>query len=346
MEELTNFFVSNPYMVPGLYAFGGLLLGAVVHQFIISRLRKLSEKTAWAWDDIVIKSLGRVTIIWFFIGGTYLAILETPLMESYRQTIWQVLLILFIGSISLVLSRMAVGFIKAYSDKTQGAMPATSIFTMLTRVIIYTLAVLVILQTFGVSITPFLTALGVGGLAVALALQETLGNLFAGIHLIASKKFKPGDYIELEGGNSGFIEDISWRNTTIRTMANNLVILPNQKIASATITNYSRPQKDMSVLVDVGVSYGSDLERVEKIVIEVGQDVMDKVTGGVEGFVPLVRFHTFGDSGINFTVVLRVQEFVNQYLVKHEFVKALRERFKKEDIEIPFPQRDVHLKKE
>jgi len=100
------------------------------------------------------------------------------------------------------------------------------------------------------------------------------------------------------------------------------------------------------VLIDAGVSYNSDLEHVEKVVKEVGTEIIKKNEGGVKEFEPLVRFHTFGDSSIDFTVILRVTEFVNQYLVKHEFVKALHKRFNEEGIEIPFPQRVVHMEKE
>ena len=285
-------------------------------------------------------------MIWFALIGIYLAVFDSPIQDDYKIMAWQFLLIIFVVSIAVVIARMAVGVINLYAEKTQGGLPATSIFTVLTKILIYVLAVLVILQTFGISITPFLTALGVGGLAVALALQETLGNLFAGLHMIASKKFKPGDFIELNSDNSGFIEDISWRNTTIRTLGNNLVIIPNQKIASAILVNYSRPQKEMSVIIKAGVSYDSDLEHVEKVVAEVGEQVMQKVTGGVQGFKPFIRYNELADSSINFSVILRAQAFVNQYLIKHEFIKTLHKRFKEEGIEIPFPQRDVHMKKE
>lgn len=344
MEFLSTLIENNPYFRPVVYILGSILIGVIVQTIVVQRLIKLSKRTKWEWDDIVIKSLGNAPVIWFFTGGAYMAIVDSKIDQSYKTLVWQGLLIIFVLSVAMVLSKITVGVINSYSEKSQNAFPGTSIFTLLTKAIIYTLAALVVLQTFGISITPFLTALGVGGLAVALALQETLGNLFAGLHLIASKKFRPGDYVELENGESGYIEDISWRNITIRTLGNNLIIMPNAKMAGATLTNYSRPQKDMSVLVDVGVSYGSDLKKVEEVTVEVAKETMHKVEGAVEDFDPFIRFHTFGDSSINLTVILRVQEFVNQYLVKHEFVKALHERYAKEGIEIPFPQRDIHQK--
>lgn len=345
MEQLLLVLEQNPYIKPAAYILGSILIGIIFQTIILGKLRQLAKKTKWAWDDVVIKGLDHLPIVWFALGGIYLAFFDSVAADNYKMLAWQFLLIAFVISVAVVMARLAVGLINLYAEKTHGGLPVTSIFTILTKILIYTLAILMILQTFGISITPFLTALGVGGLAVALALQETLSNLFAGIHMIASKKFRPGDYIELDADNSGFIEDISWRNTTIRTLGSNLVIIPNQKIASATLVNYSRPQKEMSVLIKAGVGYNSDLEHVEKVVIEVGKEIMKKVTGGVQEFVPFIRFNEFGDSSINFTVILRVQEFTNQYLIKHEFVKALHKRFKEERIEIPFPQRDVHMVK-
>jgi len=335
----------NVYLKTSLYILLSVLAGMVFHQIVIQRLKKLSKKTKWAWDDIVIKSMGKIAILLFLLGGTYFAILDSGLEATYKQISYEIIFISFVIAIALVVTRMSAGFIKLYALRTHGGLPATSIFNVLAKILIYTLALLVILQTFGISITPLLTALGVGGLAVALALQDTLGNLFAGIHLIASKKFKPGDYVEMDTVNSGFIDDISWRNTTIRTMSNNLIIIPNSKISSAIVTNYSRPRKELSVLISGGVSYNSDLEKVEKVIKDVAIEILKKIEGGVQEFEPLIRFSEFGDSSINFVTILRAQEFTNQYLLKHEFIKALHKKFKEENIEIPFPQMDVHMSK-
>ncbi len=239
---------------------------------------------------------------------------------------------------------MAVGLVELQSRKGKGALPSTSIFTNLARVAVLAIGVLIILQSLGISITPILTALGVGGLAVALALQETLANLFAGLHILVSRQVRPGDYIQLDSGEAGYVTDINWRNTTIRALPNNMVIVPNAKLASAIITNFHQPEQEMSFLVEVGVSYDSDLKQVERVTVEVAREVLKEVQGGVPTFEPVIRYHTFADSSINFAVHLRAREFVDQYLVKHEFIKRLHERFQREKIEIPFPIRTVHMK--
>jgi small-conductance mechanosensitive channel len=186
-----------------------------------------------------------------------------------------------------------------------------------------------------------LTALGVGGLAVALALQEPLANFFAGLFITLAGQIRVGDYVKLDSGQEGYVVDFSWRSTRLRMLANNLVVVPNAKLAQAIVVNHHLPSAELAVLVEVGVDYASDLTQVERVVMEVGRDVMAGVPGGVPEFEPFIRYHTFADSSINFTVILRAKEFVDQYLIKHEFVKRLHTRFSDEGIVIPFPIRTV-----
>jgi small-conductance mechanosensitive channel len=270
--------------------------------------------------------------------------LSIPLNPTLLNLAQKALLVIVIFSVTVVLARLAVGFINLYTKRAEGVLPSTTIFINLTKLLIFLIGVLIILQSLGISITPILTALGVGGLAVALALQDTLSNLFAGLHIIASKQVKTGDYIRLDTGEEGYVTDITWRNTTIRALPNNMIVVPNSRLASAIITNYYQPEREMTVRIDVGVSYDSDLAKVEKITMEVAREVIKEIPGGVTKFEPFIRFHTFADSSINFTVFLRAKEFVEQYPLKHEFIKRLHERYQKEGIEIPFPIRTVYMK--
>jgi len=198
----------------------------------------------------------------------------------------------------------------------------------------------------GVSIAPILTALGVGGLAVALALQDTLGNLFAGIHIILSRQVHVGDYIKLDTGAEGTVADINWRNTTIRAQANNLVVIPNSKLASAIVTNFQMPEPEQSLVIPVGVAYGSDLAKVEQVTIEVARDVQRSVEGAIPEFEPFIRYHTLGESAVQLSTILRIRSFDAQFIVKHEFIRRLHDRYRAEGIEIPFPQRVVRIERE
>ena len=177
-------------------------------------------------------------------------------------------------------------------------------------------------------------------MAVALGLQESLANLFAGLHLILSKQVRVGDYIRLDSDNEGRVTDITWRYTTILTSANNTVVVPNAKLSSAILTNYDMPEPQIAVIIPVGVSYDSDLEKVETVTVAVAADVMERLEGSMVK-TPAVFFHTFGDSSIDFNVVLYARRFTDRTKLKHEFIKALTRRYREENIDIPFPIRTI-----
>ena len=177
---------------------------------------------------------------------------------------------LLILSIFWFLKNLLERIFTVYVEKSRSKIPAASIIKNTIKVFIFSIGFLIILQALGISITPILTTLGVGGLAVALALQDTLANLFAGFQIIASKRVKPKDYIKLDNGNEGYVVDINWRDTVLRQLDFNHIIIPNSTLTSAVVTNYYRPKKSMLVLVEVGVDYSSDLEMVERVTLEVG----------------------------------------------------------------------------
>jgi small-conductance mechanosensitive channel len=335
---LNNLFYSLGFIL------GGFVIGIIVEKVILARLRIFAKRTSWEGDEIIINSIKGIAILWLGLAGIYLAFSNLPLKPVIITVMEKILLVVVLFSATVVLAKIVVGFIGLHGKKTAGGLPSASLFTNITRGVIFAIGLLIILQSLGISITPLLTALGVGGLAVALALQPTLSNLFAGLQIIISKQLEPGDWVELDNGAKGFVVDISWRNTTIQELPNNLIVIPNSKLANSIITNFSRPQKQMAVIIEVGVSYDSDLAKVERVTKEVAKRVVEEVQGGATEFEPMIRFHTFADFSINFSVILRVKEFVNKYLVRHEFIKALHKRYKEEGIEIPFPIRTVHMK--
>jgi small-conductance mechanosensitive channel len=212
------------------------------------------------------------------------------------------------------------------------------------RIAIITFGILMILQSMGISITPILATLGIGGLAIALAFQDTLSNLFSGLYLIISGQVRTGDYVKLESGEEGYVSDITWRNTTIKEIANNLIVVPNTKLGSSIFKNYHLPAREIIMQVPVGVSFESNLEEVEQVTLEVAKEVLQNVAGGVSEFEPFIRFQDFDEFRINFIVFLRVKEFFDQRQLKHEFIKKLHKRYQEEGIEIPFLIRNVYLK--
>jgi small-conductance mechanosensitive channel len=330
---MSNFQEIIAWAMPIGFIVGGFLLGLLINKFVLARLEAAAERTQWAGDDIALNAIRGNVIIWFTLIGMYAALYRLPTDENIQSWLQKLLLVLVILSVTMAVARVAAKLVTTYTNRVEGI--STSIFTNLTRSLIFVVGVLVILQSLDISVTPILTALGVGGLAVALALQDTLANLFAGLQILASHQIRPGDFVRLETGDEGYIADISWRNTAIRTLPNNMIIVPNSKMASSIVTNCHRPGKELSVSLMVGVSYDSDLRKVERITTEVAKDVLEEVEGGIPEFDPAIRYQTLGESSITFKVIMRGREFRDQFLLKHELIKRLHEKYREEGIEMP-----------
>jgi small-conductance mechanosensitive channel len=208
------------------------------------------------------------------------------------------------------------------------------------------LGVLVLLRQFGFDITAILTALGVGGLAVALALQDTLSNLFAGFYVAIAGQVRLGDYIKLDGGQEGYVSDISWRSTTIRSLANNIIVVPNNKLAQAIVTNYHLPERRMGASLQVSVGHDADPALVEHILLEVALAAAGQITGMLADPAPSISFDPgVGDFSIGFSVNYQVTEFAAQFAVRNELRRRIFLRFRDDRISIPYPTRTVYLHK-
>ncbi|HEU5156786.1 MAG TPA: mechanosensitive ion channel family protein [Streptosporangiaceae bacterium] len=327
-----------------LMAFG-VVLGALLIGFglrvLLGRLERRAEGTEWAWDDLAVTMVRALAVPAFGAAGVWATVLLVDLRADLRRIVGSILVAVLIVMVSLAAARLAAGLVGSIAQGREGDSQSASIFVNITRAVVVGIGVLVLLQSLGVSITPLLGALGVGGLAVALALQDTLANLFAGVHILASKKVHQGDYVALDSGQEGYVVDINWRNTTIREIQGNLIVVPNSRFADAIMTNYHRPQQDMTIVVPVGVGRDSDLDHVERVTVDVAREVLKEVDGGVSDYEPLVRFNGFGESSIDFSVILCGREFSDQYLLVHEFIKRLHRRYDAEEIQIPFPIRTL-----
>jgi small-conductance mechanosensitive channel len=322
---------------------GVWLLAWLVGRILVRRLARLLRNTPTEIDDLLLAAIRPRIPLWSAILGAIVAVHRLPLSAAAQRGLDRTAGALLLLSITLATAKFASDLVRLKASKFPDTVAASTLTQNLVRVAVIALGMLVVAGHLGIAITPILTALGVGSLAVALALQPTLGNLFAGIHITLARKVRVGDFVELEGGAQGFVHDIGWRSTQIRELPNNIILVPNTKLADIIVKNYSLPTGEQSALVQVGVSYAMDLAKVERVTIEVAREVLQDVQGGVGEFDPFIRYHTFGDSSINFSVILRVREFVDRYLVTHEFIKRLHQRYDAEGIEIPFPQRVLHI---
>ena len=200
-----------------------------------------------------------------------------------------------------------------------------------------------ILTSLGIPISPIWAGLGISGIAVALAVQPTLANFFAGTYVVTEGELNIGDYIALDGGPEGYVVEVGWRSTKIRSLYNNLIIIPNSKMAESIVTNYYSPTPAMNVLVYCGVSYGSDLQRVEDVVRELAQKLVDESPHAIREVEPFIGFEEFGDSNITFWVFIQATDRIGSFILTSELVKVIHRGLKDEGIEINYPVRKLVL---
>ncbi|MBD2292645.1 mechanosensitive ion channel [Anabaena sphaerica FACHB-251] len=329
------------WIIPLIFIIVGFLAGIIGEKVIFKKIQTFVINKQIPGSTIIFQSLHRMTFIWFVLAGFFGAILSSPVKPDIANVLQKILTIILLYSVTLVLARLTSGFVNLFVQRTEGV--PTSLLSNLAKTIVLVLGTLILLQTVGIEITPIVTTLGIGGLAVGLALQDTLANLFSGFYLVISKQVRTGDYVKLDDGNQGYVTDITWRNTTIKEISNNVIIVPNSKLASAIFTNYHLPAKEITLTMNVGVSYDSDLELVERVTVEVAKEVMQEIAPELIKIEPYIRFHTFNDCSIDYTLYMRVSEYFDQRIGKHLFVKKLHKRYQQEGIQIPFPIRDVYM---
>lgn len=323
----------------------GLVAGWLAKAVLFRQLRRLSARTATRTDDVLLEATRRFWLPVIALVAVLPAARFAPLEADRRQVIERLALTLLLIGVTLAASRFVRLWFAAAGPAADAPAARPSLVQKVVQGTVLVSGFLLVLDNAGFEIKTLLTALGVGSLAVALALQPTLSNLFAGIHLSVSKPIRVGDFIELEDGTQGHVVDIGWRSTHIRQLANNLVVVPNARLSEMRLINYTLPDVPQAVLVGVGVAYGSDLRHVERVAVEVARSVQQEVAEADPGHEPFVRFHTFASSSIDFNVILRARAFTDRWPIVHEFLMRLKERFDAEGIEVPFPQRVVHLER-
>ncbi|MFH1285790.1 MAG: mechanosensitive ion channel family protein [Candidatus Micrarchaeota archaeon] len=341
--------------------------GTFVSSYIVLRvliialnkvLRYFSAKTKTKLDDMLIAALQNPIHYFAILTSSYFAFfISTPDIKvstyGLEDTFIIFYLVLFAHAISNVFGAIVAWYGRESSPRVKNRINIREeVFPIIGKsisLIIYVIAAVLILGKLGIELAPVLAGLGIAGLAVALALQDSLSNFFAGIYLLADRPVRVGDYIELETPNQGFVQgyiyEIGWRSTRIRTPQNNIIVIPNAKLGQNTIINFSLPTKWRSIAVEVGVDYSSDPEHVERVLLEVGKEVLTRTPGGIKDSTPLVRFADFGESSLKFKLIVRVdvEEYGTQFLVGHELRKEIVKRFRKEKITIPFPIRTLYM---
>jgi small-conductance mechanosensitive channel len=345
VQELAQtFHVSTSVLSTVLIAV--LLLAGLVVGFILNRiLHHWTRKLRNGWGEFVFSMMETLPLPLLVLAALYVGLELLDLPRQYERVITKLIFALLILILFYFPAKAVILFLRRMGQRrphlAQVAQPAT----FLIRALFAVLAIIIVLENLGISLTAVWTTLGVGSVAVALALQETLSNLFAGLYILADRPIGPGDYIKLDGGQEGVVVRIGWRSTVLRTLSNNHVIVPNSVLAKATITNYSTPEPRMAYVLPVSVAYGTDPTRVERVLLEVAQQAL---RDGVEGLLaepaPVARLIPgLGQSSLDFSLAVQIRQFTDQFPVQSELRKRILKRFEEEGIQIPFPTQTIQL---
>ena len=296
-------------------------------------------------DHPFLRGLGFPSVLWCLVLALLVAVELADMPDRISRQLHQVLQAAVILSVTITLAHVLSSIVAAASERRALSGGLTGWAQTSVRAAVIITGLLVLLSSLGLQITPILTALGVGGLAVALALQDTLQNLFAGMHLLADKPIRVGDYVKLSDGVEGHVVDVGWRSTRIRMLQNTVVFVPNHKVAQSIITNYDLPESRMGLSLRVSVGQASDPDHVEHILVDEARKAIGQVAGLLGEPPPTARFIPgFGESSLDFTLNLNVASFVDQFEVQHHIRRRLLARFRAEGIELPYPTRTVYVR--
>ncbi len=317
-------------------------------------LSRIASRIPGTLDEELLNVTRGPVVLFIALSGLFVALLiltslHSPryeLIAGYQDYVLRAWLVVLIAEVAYLIYHLMDAALTWYIQKVATTTETElddRLLPPLKRImplLVYSLGFLMALSVLNIPISPILAGLGIGGLAVALAVQPTLANFFAGTYVVTEGELNIGDYIELQGGPSGYVVEVGWRSTKIRSMFNNLVIIPNSQMANSIVTNYYSPEPSMNVLVYCGVSYDSDLELVESVVREASQELVTESEHAVDG-EPWFGFEEFGDSNISFWVFVQATDRLGSFYLTSDLVKVIHSRLTAEGIEINYPVRKL-----
>jgi small-conductance mechanosensitive channel len=336
-------------MASSIFLFS-VAIAIIFNKLLVPPLLRFADWTPTSLDSRILRGLRMPLTLAIVALGAYLALVLPFDLEPARRSTIDIaagLLATLLGAYAVAsLVGHACDWYLAHAAKRAESSLGQRMMPLFRRVLvglIYGVGVLMIIDQLGRDITPLIAGMGLGGLAVALALQPTLANLFAGSYVMTEGAVKPGDYVELESGEAGYVLDVSWRSTRIRTFYNNLVIVPNSRFAETIIINYQAPTPAVNIIVSAGVSLDSDFYHVEQVCREVMDEVLETSPYGVKEFGAWFGFDSFGESNVNFWLFVQAKDRIASFGLRTDLMSRLRERFREEGIIINYPVRSLQL---
>ncbi len=320
-----------------------ILVAKITDIFINRILLRLTKKTKIEIDEQIITFLRRPVYRTIILLGTLQAIAYLGLPKGsglYITAFLQSLIVLIWSFVLVKITDLLFEQAKRKTtDVTRISREILPLFQNTSRVIIIGIGVAILLSVWKINITPLLASAGIAGVAVALAAKDTLANFFGGISIFVDRPYKLGDYVILDSGERGEVVDIGVRSTKLKTRDDVSISIPNSIMANTKIVNESAPIPRFRLRVRVGVAYGSNIDKVEEILLKIAHE--NELV--VNDPLPRVRFRNFGDSSLDFELLCWVNDPALKGRAMHELNKAIYNSFNEQGIQIPFPQRDLHI---
>jgi small-conductance mechanosensitive channel len=337
--------MSRPWITAGLLFLAVLLLGWIIWRIVYRWLHKLAARTETIWDDVLLHALRPTLLILTIAAAAAIAMKAPEIPKGLLQPMQMGLKIGAMLAVVLFIDRMIIGWL-TFSNKESQEGGGRGIIRLSVHVVVYVVGGLMVLDTMGVKVTAILTTLGVGSLALALALQPTLASFVAGLQIAVEHSVNKGDVISLGSGQKGKVVDIGWRTTKLLASDNNMIYVPNSKLVGELLTNYNQPEKNLTVGLTFGVHFDSDLDKVEALCKTLAKKAVEKVAGVPRDIEPTVRFRAFNESAIEVAIWTPLAEHDEQFLVRHELIKLIQKEFAAQKIIIPYPIRTVEMVEE
>lgn len=346
VAQIYDLIIGNPYLKALAILVIFFVLAKIVYIIFEKVLLRLAKKTKTEIDDLIVEKIRNPLNFILLLIGVRLALVPIEFTTSYITTIEKLIYTIIILLVTLMVARIFSVLIDSWGTKFTKITKSDLDDQLLglahkfSKIVVFIVGILVIFDYWGIAIGPFLASLGIAGLAIAFALQNTLANVFGGISLIIDKTIRIGDVIEVDG-TKGTVIDIGMRSTRIKSFDGNSVIIPNGKLVDSKVQNRVQPNRKERVVIPFGVEYGANIERVKKIVLK----EIKKVPDILDDPAPSVMFREMGDSALIFKAYFWMKNYSETFAAKDKANELIYNALNKAKINIPYPQMDVHLKK-
>jgi small-conductance mechanosensitive channel len=337
-------FMNESRVIGGLIIVSGFAVLAWLADLLIDRVFfGLARKSKFHLDDDILEILHRPIWISIVLSGAILGVQwispRPPFGIILVALLKSVLVVIWILALNRIIIRVVNDWIRHWNESARQGIEIIRLGGNIVRILLLGGSIFILLSIWKINITPLLASAGIAGVAVALAAKETLSNFFGGVSILLDQPYKVGDYIILDSGERGAVVEIGLRSTRIMTRDDVQISIPNSIITNTKIINESAPEPRFRVRIKVGVAYGSDVDKVEKILLDVAE--RDQLVNPEPE--PRVRFRSFGDSSLDFELLCWVQRPQDKGRLIHELNRNIYRAFNAAGIKIPFPQRDVHV---